>query len=62
MKTTGYLLTNPPGLSCFTAGHILMEMIGADGILIGLWCLWCGTGTFDTARAGAVVDYRVSHE
>jgi hypothetical protein len=44
----GFEVTSPPALSCLSAGHVLVDIFAvADGVVLGAWCLWCGSAAYD---------------
>jgi hypothetical protein len=55
----GYQLTEPPRLSCVTAGHIMLDMVNKHGVVIGGWCLWCGQGAYDAKHVSKPFTYRL---
>lgn len=39
-----------PGLDCLTGHHLDFDIVDERAELVGSWCSWCGTATYDGDR------------
>ena len=36
-----------PGLACLCGHHLFVDVLAETGVLVGSWCIWCGTASYD---------------
>lgn len=42
--------SDSPGLDCIVGRHLFFDIHDERDTVVGDWCPWCGTGTYDGER------------